>query len=238
MQGRWSQEATVFKCFLGDLKIREIYIIGFKKNTIFSLQAAIYIPFQITCLQKIAFKFLCTFKKQGNNFDSYFAFLPSFSLQLKQHQKSADHCSALSFSPVPECFLRLVWLLQIRKEVGLYYWRCSIASILMTLSWNAFWVHTWLCFSPALLPQSNFISKSVCRGCLPCWEVLYHMFVFLAVFLSALKASPTCSTRINSFDHCSGVWALRCCWSVSADTHPGHVNNSNSFLSLLNTSLL
>ncbi|XP_068884600.1 delta-sarcoglycan isoform X2 [Aphelocoma coerulescens] len=90
----------------------------------------------------------------------------------------------------------------------------------------------------ALLPQSNFISKSVCRGCLPCWEVLHHMFVFLGVFLSALKASPSRSTQTNSFDHFSGVWALRCCWNVSAGTHLCHVNNSNLFLLLLNTYLL
>ena len=125
----------------------------------------------------------------------------------------------------------------IRKEqVERYHWRSYMGSISTTLSWNAFRVHAWLCFSPALLPQSNFISKSVCHGCLPCWEVLYHMFAFLPVFLSALEASRTCSTQTDSFDHFSGVWDLRCCRYVSADTYLRYVNNLNLFL--LNTYLL
>lgn len=77
-----------FLSFLGDLKLKEINIIGLKKKfRTFFLQAA-STPFQITYLQKIAFKFLYTFKKPGIKFDNYFEFLPCFSLQNKRHQKS------------------------------------------------------------------------------------------------------------------------------------------------------
>lgn len=138
------------------------------------------------------------------------------------------------------CFSGFIWHCRaIRKEkVECYHRWCYMANISTTLSWNAFRVHAWLCFSPALLPQSNYISKSGCHGCLPCWEVLYHMFIFLPVLLSALEASPTCSTQTNSFDHFSGVWDLRCCWYVSADTYLHYVNNLNLFLLWLNTYLL
>lgn len=177
------------------------------------------------------------------NWQLFLIVILSFCLVLVSRINSikniANHCSALSFLSAAVSRGLFGLRKSVRKEkVEWYQWWCYMASISMTLSWYAFTVHAWLCFSPALLPQSNFISKSVCHGCLPCWEVLYHMFVFLPVFLSALEASPTCSTQTNSFDHFSGVWDLRCCQYVSADTYLRYVNNLNLFLLLLNTYLL
>lgn len=67
----------VSKCFLGDLKKREIYIIGSSKKKIqkLTLQVA-STPFQITYLQKYCFLFNLYFGETAITFYSYFEFLP------------------------------------------------------------------------------------------------------------------------------------------------------------------
>lgn len=212
--------------------MREIYIIeSLKKYRNFCLQVT-STPFQITYLQKHCFYLLSALEKPAIIFDRFFL---SSCLVLVSRINSirsiANRCSALSFLLFSTVFLRVYLALQSnQKRKGRMLSQMMLhGEYFNDLELKCF-QSSCLAFSPALLPQSNYISKSGCHGCLPCWEVLYHMFIFLPVLLSALEASPTCSTQTNSFDHFSGVWDLRCCWYVSADTYLHYVNNLNLFL--------